>query len=134
MEGINELKREVFFRLFEMAERVYVLVRHSDSVMIGNRGFQKEERENGIVLVFNKSMKFVWDDSGIHATLVFGTAAEKCYVPPEDILSVYSPDLGIQLMVAPDEPSEESPKGSKVEKEKGGDEKIIRVDFRKKGR
>jgi hypothetical protein len=125
VEGINELKREVFFRLLEMAERVYVLVRHSDSVMIGNRGFLKEERENGIVLVFNKSMKFVWDDSGIHATLVFGTAAEKCYIPPED--------LGVQLMVAPEESSEEPPKESKGEKERGGDKKIIKVDFRKKG-
>jgi hypothetical protein len=133
VEKINELKREVFFRLLEMAERVYVLVRYSDSVMIGNRGFLKEERENGIVLVFNKSMKFVWDDSGIHATLVFGTAAEKCYIPPEDILSVYSPDLGVQLMVAPEESSEEPPKESKGEKERGGDEKIIKVDFRKKG-
>jgi hypothetical protein len=129
VEGINELRREVFFRLLEMADRVYVLVKYSDSVMIGNRGFLEEEKKNGIVLVFNKGMKFVWDDTGIHATLVFGTAAEKCYIPPRDIMSVYSPDLGIQLMVALEETSE----NPKVEPKKDDDEKIIRVDFKKKG-
>jgi hypothetical protein len=125
MDDINELKREVFFRLLEMATRAYVLVRHSDSVMIGNRGFLEEEKKDGIVLVFNKSMKFVWDDSGIHASLVFGTAAEKCYIPHEDIVSVYSPDLGVQLAVAPQETHEEE--------DRGGDKKIIKVDFKKKG-
>jgi hypothetical protein len=124
---INELKKEVFFRLLDIAGRVFILVKYSDAVRIGRRGFLPEEKENGIVLVFNQKMNFTWDESGIHATLLFGTTPEKCFIPPENIVAVYSPELEAQFVVSPEAEGEdrEEKEESKVE------DNVIRVDFRK---
>jgi hypothetical protein len=135
MDNLTDLKKDVFFRLLEMAGRVFVIVRHSDSVEVGRRGFLEEEMENGLVLVFNRKMKFIWDDDGIHATLVFGTAAEKCFIPPEDIISVYSPELKVHLVTTleGDTKEDEESKDSKPGDETGSDKKVIKVDFKKRG-
>lgn len=95
--GLNDIKKDLFFRLMETAGRVFVLVRYSDRVVIGRRGFSEQERSTGLVLVFNPGMKFTWDETGIHATLVFSSTPEKCHIPPEGIVAVYSPELGVQL-------------------------------------
>ncbi|MEJ2253592.1 MAG: ClpXP protease specificity-enhancing factor SspB [Nitrospirota bacterium] len=137
MQDVNGLKRDFFFRLLEMAGRAYILVRHSEGVAIGRRGFRAEERENGLVLVFNEKMNFIWDDAGITATLVFGGVAEKCFIPAGEIIAVYSPELKVQLLT----PGEETP-GAEEDGEKRGRDgreepsegKVIKVDFRKKGR
>jgi len=135
MDNVTDLKRDVFFRLLEMVGRVFIIVRHSDSVEVGRRGFLDKERENGLVLVFNKKMKFLWDDDGIHATLVFGTSAEKCFIPPKDIISVYSPELKVHLVVTPEDKMAESGKqgDSEPDAEQESEKKVIRVDFKRKG-
>ncbi|MDI6801128.1 MAG: hypothetical protein QMD01_03590 [Thermodesulfovibrionales bacterium] len=99
--GLNELKRHIFFELMNLVGRVFVLVRYSDNVILGNRGFAQEEKDNGIILVFNSKMNFLWDDYGITATLVFGTSPQKCFVPADEIMAVYCPELNAQFVTAP---------------------------------
>ncbi len=133
--SVNELKKQVFFDLLNMAGRVFVLVRYSDGVVIGNRGFLPGEREKGLVLVFNKKMNFTWDESGISAKLVFGTTAEQCFIPQDDIVSVFSPELLAQFTVSAEEkPADESASapGGEGRQKKESKEKVVRVDFTKK--
>lgn len=135
---INELKKKVFYEMLNLGGRVFILVRYSDNVMIGRRGFTEEEKKNGIILVFNQRMNFSWDDSGINATLVFGTTPEKCFIPSEDIIFIFSPELRSQFVVSPEMPEEgKSGEGSKkVSEDKKAEsvkeEKVVKVDFSRK--
>jgi len=133
------LKKTIFFEMLNAVGRVFIVARHSDGVMIGTRGFTEEERKNGIVLVFNTSMTFSWDDSGISSTLVFGTTPHKCFIPAEDIVVIYSPELNAQFVAAP-LPGEKSPEAAteedhpEGEKKRAADSKVVKVDFQKKKR
>ena len=89
--NLTALKKHIFFELLDMAGRVFIHVRYSDDVLIGERGFLAEEKEKGLILVFNASMKFEWNEQGISATLGFGTKTENCLIPAESIISVFSP-------------------------------------------
>jgi hypothetical protein len=99
-ERIGDLKRHIFYELLDMVGRVMVLVKYSPDVVIGNRGFVGEEKEAGIILVFNPKMKFTWDEFGITATLVFGAAPQKCFVPADSIAAVYSQELNAQFITS----------------------------------
>ena len=132
---MNSLKKHVFYELLQLAGRVFVLVRYSEHVVLGNRGFSSDEKENGIVLVFNSRMNFQWDDYGISATLVFGTSPHKCFIPLDDISAVYSSELGAQFVVSA--PSGKTgdfkvkgPAGYRCPSESAGN--VIRVDFAKR--
>ncbi|MFN3395167.1 MAG: hypothetical protein ACK4Z9_00025 [Thermodesulfovibrionales bacterium] len=137
---INELKKKVFYEMLNLGGRVFILVRYSDNVMIGKRGFTEEEKKNGIILVFNQRMNFSWDDSGISATLVFGTTPERCFIPSDDIIFVFSPELRSQFIVSPETTEEgKIEEGSKsASEDKGGEsikeEKVVKVDFSRKKR
>lgn len=96
---LNELKKDIFFELLELAGRVFIVVDYQEDVIIGKRGFLPEEKERGLVLVFNKRMNFKWDKNILKATLVFGNTTEKCYIPVNAIAGVFSPDLRVQLLV-----------------------------------
>ncbi|WP_353683784.1 ClpXP protease specificity-enhancing factor SspB [Thermodesulfovibrio sp. 3907-1M] len=96
---LNDLKRQTFFDLLELAGRVFIVVDYDESVVIGKRGFLPEEKERGLILVFNSRMKFNWENDAITATLVFGSTPEKCYIPVNAIAAVFSPDLRVQLSV-----------------------------------
>jgi hypothetical protein len=131
--NINELKRQVFYEMLDLAGRVYVHIRYTDDVVIGDRGFLPEEKEKGIILVLNSKMKFHWNDDGISADLVFGSTVQKCFVPAEDIVSIVSPELNAQFSVVPDEKEKKEDKtvaSKKKQPHKG--EKVIRVDFHRK--
>ena len=144
MTDADLLKKEVFSRLMEISGRVFILVRHSERVIIGHRGFTEDEKEKGITLVFNRDMGFVWDETGISATLSFGSTAEKCMVPSSDIVAIFSPEAGVQMLFDPSrleavtngsETEDENEGGIKHEAphvEDGTDDKVIRVDFHKK--
>lgn len=125
---MNELKKTIFYEMLDMAGRVFIVARYSENVMIGNRGFTEDEKKNGIVLIFNKSMNFSWDDSGISSTLVFGTSPQKCYIPADDIGAIYSPELNSQFITAL-QTSTETP-GEKEEEKAGPN--VVRVDFKRK--
>ena len=132
-QDLTDLKKHIFFELLDLAGRVFVLVQHSDTVVIGERGFLPEEKERGLVLVFNRSMNFEWNAQGISATLGFGPKNEKCFIPSESIVTVFSPDLNAQFSVSPATPEtgqdrltlKKAPSPSKKEK-------VIKVDFSKK--
>ena len=144
MNDADLLKREVFNRLMEMSGRVFVLVRHSEKVIIGHRGFTEDEKEKGITLVFNSEMRFIWDDTGISATLSFGSTAEKCVIPTSDIVAIFSPEAGVQMIFDPsrlEAVTNDADTGAEDEGdirheaphvEDGTDDKVIRVDFHKK--
>ena len=144
MNDADLLKREVFNRLMEMSGRVFILVRHSDKVIIGHRGFTEDEKEKGITLVFNSEMRFIWDDTGISATLSFGSTAEKCVIPTSDIVAIFSPEAGVQMIFDPSRleavtngadtgaEDEDDIRPESPHVESGTDDKVIRVDFHKK--
>jgi hypothetical protein len=98
---LNSIKRHLFFEFMNAAGRAYVLVKHSENVALGKRGFTAEERDKGIILVFNPRMNALWDEHGITATLVFGSAPQKCFIPSDDVVAVYSPELNAQFVVTP---------------------------------
>ncbi|GAB6182953.1 ClpXP protease specificity-enhancing factor SspB [Thermodesulfovibrio hydrogeniphilus] len=96
---LNELKKKTFFEILDLVGRVFIVVDYDERVVIGKRGFLSEEKERGLVLVFNNNMKFDWHDEAITATLVFGNTPEKCYIPIDAIATVFSPELRVQLNV-----------------------------------
>lgn len=137
ISSLNDLKKQIFYDMLELAGRVFIVVRYSDRVVIGNRGFLPEEKEKGIVLVFNKMMNFEWSESGISATLGFGPKTEKCFIPPDEIFAVFSPELSAQFIVSQEghiktEPgtfkalSERHPQSRKT------GQKVVKIDFKKK--
>jgi len=130
--NLTDLKKHVFFELLDMAGRVFIHVRYSDNVLIGERGFLAEEKEKGLVLVFNARMKFEWNEQGISATLGFGPKTEKCFIPPESIISVFSPDLNAQFSIS--SAAQEAVQKKQVVRKVHSisKQKVIKVDFSKK--
>lgn len=138
LNRFNALKRHVFYELLNIAGRVFIVVKYAEDVIIGSRGFLPQEKENGLILVFNHRMKFHWDDYGITATLVFGTSPQKCFIPTEAIVVIYSPDVGVQFTASGSEqegskaktkPAEETTKDTTS---KNPSSKVIKVDFENK--
>jgi len=148
-QKLNELKRTTFYELLNLIGRVFIVVRYSENVSIGNRGFLPEERQKGLILVLNSTMNFIWDDYGISTKLVFGNSVERCFIPTDDIISVYSPELNSQLVVGPQtaseahepEDAEKTAHSHHIEKETEEEfpkdvdrkkSKVVKVDFQKK--
>ena len=129
IDSLNALKKHCFFEFLNLVGRVYILVKYSENVILGNRKFTEEEKNNGIVLVFNTRMNFSWDDYGISATLVFNTSAQKCFIPIDDIVAVYSPELNAQFIAPSIKSYDKSKEIAKDNKEMG---KVVKVDFTKK--
>jgi len=133
--SLNSLKKHVFYELLHIGGRVFILVRYSEHVVLGNRGLTEDERENGIVLVFNPGMNFQWDDYGITATLVFGSSPQKCFIPVDDIAAVYSSDLNAQFMVLPMSKKMQDFQARGTVSDEGAsvfEGNVIKVDFTKK--
>ncbi len=130
----NELKRHVFFEILDIVGRVFLLIAYDEGVIIGKRGFLPEEKERGLILVFNKQMKFNWEDEALLAKLVFGSTPENCFIPLDAIVGVFSPDLGIQLtmpFVKPRDKEELKPQSEILERE-DVDGKIIDISKMRK--
>ena len=140
ISDLNELKKKIFFDMLDLIGRVFILAHFSPDVVIGTRGFLPEEKEKGIVLVFNKRMNFDWGPEGISAKLVFGSATHECFVPLDAIVSVFSPELSAQFSIAaaPASPvkaegrSKKRPSGPREKTVKSSNNKVVRVDFNKK--
>jgi len=134
-ETLEELKKRVFYDMLNMAGRVFIAVRYGEDVVIGKRSFLHEEKEKGLVLVFNRKMNFTWDDAGIRVTLVFGTSPEKCFIPQESIITIFSPELNAQFSDLSNggEDAKRPQKIMKVTENKPSPgKKVINVDFKKK--
>ncbi|MCX8031656.1 MAG: ClpXP protease specificity-enhancing factor SspB [Thermodesulfovibrionales bacterium] len=128
MSKINELKRHVFYELLYLVGRVFIVVTYSPDVILGNRGFTHEEKEKGIVLVFNSAMRFTWDEKGINATLFFNNIAHKCFIPSENISAIYSPELNAHFILPLYHQENELKDIENLKNSK----KVITVDFKNK--
>jgi hypothetical protein len=131
-KDLNELRKQVFYEMLGLAGRVFVAVGYGDDVVIGKRGFLAQEIEKGIILVFNQKMNFTWDDEGITATLVFGTTPEKCYIPQSRIMTIFSPELNAQFSTFPQKETTSQDLQKEDTEKPSADEKVIKVDFKKK--
>lgn len=141
MTKLDELKRHVFFEFLNLTGRAYVIVKYSENVILGRRGFTDEEKDNGIILVFNSNMNFTWDDDGIKTTLIFGNSPQKCFIPVENIMLISSPELDAQfsvqlitdIMQIPEKKGKDKALHTRKKPEaEEGQKKIIKVDFTKK--
>ena len=118
-----------------IAQRGFELFRYSDDVVIGRRGFLPEEKDNGLILVFNKHMTFQWNEQGITASLIFGSAVEKCFIPSANIISVYSPELNLQLTLVHEQGENQDKENEAAKEEERTVEHIdnvVKVDFKRK--
>ena len=138
LQGINALKRHIFYELMNLVGRVFIVVRYNEDVQIGRRGFLPEEKEKGIVLVFNHNMNFQWHEWGIEARLIFGGLVEHCLIPVEHIVAIYSPEINTQFFSLPEglgfeerESSQEEPSAEDHE-EHAVEDKVIKLDFKRK--
>ena len=134
-DSLEELKKEIFYDMLNIAGRVFIAVKYQRDVIIGKRGFLPEEKEKGLVLVFNRKMNFTWDDVGITATLAFGTKPEKCFIPKGSIITIFSPELNAQFSVMPKAGKDaEEPQNTMrmAEKKTSPHAKVIKIDFKKK--
>lgn len=137
---LNHLKRHVFFEILETVGRVFMVVRHSEQVRIGNRGFLPEEKEHGLVLVINQRMNLSWTDGIIRCRLVFGQTPEDCIIPEGFVIGINSPEAQTQFLCLAEtpipEPAEtEAGRGKEAplkRKRKSKTGNVVTVDFRKK--
>jgi hypothetical protein len=132
VKELNNIKMKVFFDLLNLMGRVYIIVRYSEDVVLGNREFTEQEMENGLILVFNAKTNFTWKDDAIEAKLVFGASPQKCYIPAEHVVAVYSPELNTQFVV-----TYRAAEGAVTQNDAGKTtppepDNILRVDFKKK--
>ncbi|GBE03066.1 hypothetical protein BMS3Bbin06_01634 [bacterium BMS3Bbin06] len=130
--GLNNLKKHIFNELMELVGRVFIIVGFSEDVKIGNRGFLPEEKEKGLVLVFNRGMSFRWHDWGIEAKLAFGSTPQECLVPIEHIIGIYSPEAGTQFLSLPEESTQQSEEREGETQGNVEGSKVVKVDFGKK--
>jgi hypothetical protein len=138
----NQIKylRNLFYDLLNDYGRALVVVRYSDQTIIGARGFTEEEKEKGLILVFNsrnhKNLQWT-EDGGIVAALGFGAnnRIENCFIHNEDIVSVFSPDAKVKFDrwdIWDARKAQESEKSMEYEREKYTEERIVSLeDFRK---
>jgi hypothetical protein len=129
IDSLNNLKRHIFSELLNLTGRVFIIVRYHEDVKIGNRGFLPEEKDRGIVLVFNKRMNFIWHEWGIEAKLVFGSTVEECVIPIEHIIGIYSPEANTQFLCLAEASAEET---ITTENRREENNKVVRIDFKKK--
>jgi len=139
----NQVKylQDLFYDLLNDYGKVFMIVKYSENSTIGNRGFTDEEKEKGIVLVFNSSnyKKLQWtEDGNIITALGFGVnnKLEKCFLHFDDIVSVFSPDAMIRFdrwdMWDMQDNPQEARSPTVPEREKLSDKKIISLDSFKK--
>ncbi len=96
-----EYLEKLFYDIWNDFGSVYLLVKYSDRTIIGKRGFTKEERKRGMVLVFNDrtNTTFDLDDEGnITCVLAFDSRQEDVYIHHDDLLGVFSPEAGVQFL------------------------------------
>jgi len=141
----NQIKylRNLFYDLLNDYGRAFVVIKYSDKTIIGARGFTEEEKEKGLVLVFNsrnhKTLQWT-DDGSIVAALGFGAGnrIENCFIHHEDIVAVFCPDAKVKFdrwdTWDAKETPDESERSREPEKEKSAEEKIISLDNFKKSK
>ncbi len=93
--------RKLFYDLWNDFGSVYLVVAHSDLTRIGGRGFTDEEKQHGLILVFNNrtNSELAWDGEGnLSCVLAFGASKENVFIHHDDLRGVFSPEAGVQFM------------------------------------
>ena len=93
--------QRLFYDLWNDFGSVYLLVKYSDRTSIGKRGFTDDEKKRGLVLAFNNktNTSLEWDDEGnLDCVLAFGSRKEEVFIYYDDLLGVFSPEAGVQLL------------------------------------
>ncbi len=96
-----EYLQRLFYDIWNDFGSVYILVKYSDRTVIGKRGFSNEEKQRGLVLVFNNrtNNKLDWDEEGnMSCVLAFGARREDVFIHHDDIVSVFSPEASVQFV------------------------------------
>jgi hypothetical protein len=96
-----EYLQRFFYDIWNDFGGVYLLVKYSSNTRIGKRGFTEDERKQGLVLVFNNQTNTTlnWDAEGnLSCVLAFGTRKEDVFIHHDDLLGVFSPEAGVQLV------------------------------------
>ena len=96
-----EYLQRLFYDIWNDFGSVYLLVRYSGRTSIGKRGFTDEEKQQGLVLVFNNktSAKLDWNAEGdLACVLAFGQRREDVYIHHDDLLGVFSQEAGVQFL------------------------------------
>ena len=96
-----EYLQRLFYDLWNDFGKVYLLVKYSESTSIGKRGFTEEEKQQGLVLVFNNKTneRLDWDEEGnLSCVLAFGSRKEDVYIHHDDLLGVFSQAAGVQFV------------------------------------
>jgi hypothetical protein len=133
--------QNLFYDLLNDYGRAFIVVKYSDQTIIGNRGFTDEEKEKGLILLFNNRnyRNLQWtEDGSIVAALGFGVnnRIENCFIHHEDIIAVFSPEARVKFdrwdLWEAKEPSEGSEPSKETGIERPAEERIISLDnFRK---
>lgn len=100
----NQIKylQNLFYEILNDYGRVYLVLKYSEKSSLGRRGFSEEEKNKGLILVFNdknnKGLQWT-DDGNIFVTLGFGMSniPENCFIHCDDIVSIYSPDAKVKF-------------------------------------
>lgn len=134
--------QNLFYDLLNDYGRAFIVVKYSDQTIIGNRGFTDEEKEKGLILLFNNRnyRNLQWtEDGSIVAALGFGVnnRIENCFIHHEDIIAVFSPEASVKFdrwdVLKAKDLLEVSELLKETEREKPVEERIISLDdFRKK--
>lgn len=100
----NQIKylQNLFYDLLNDYGRPLIIVKYSDQTIIGAGGFTEEEKEKGLVLVFNNRhhKNLQWTEDGcIVAALGFGSSnrIENCFIHHEDIVAVFCPEARVKF-------------------------------------
>lgn len=133
--------QELFYNILNDYGKVYILVKYSENTVIGKRGFTDEEKNQGLILVFNQRnhKNLQWENDGsIVATLGFGmnNRQENCFLHSDDIISVFSPDAKVKFerwdFLTIGENTKEPQSSEFDNNKKSSDKKVISLEgFRK---
>lgn len=130
--------QKLFYELWNDFGSVYLIVGYSDRTSIGKRGFTDEEKERGLVLVFNDKTnnKLEWDPEGnLSCVLAFGASKEELFIHHQDLRGIFSPEAGVQFMWSDGKGAEEpapAPAGQDRDAGPGEGKQVVSLsEFRK---
>jgi hypothetical protein len=129
-----EYLQKLFYDIWNDFGSVYLIVKHSNRTVIGKRGFTEEEMKKGLILVFSNktNTKLDWDTEGnLTCILAFGTRKEEVYIHHDDLVGVFSPESGVQLLRS-DTDKAPAAEPEKTEVEQGEKKQVVSISSFKK--
>jgi YD repeat-containing protein len=129
-----EYMQRLFYDIWNDFGSVFLIVKYSGRTIIGKRGFTEEEKKQRLILVFNNKTNTTlnWDAEGnLTCVLAFGARKEDVFVHHDDLLGVFSPEAGVQL-VRSDMSKEPAASPEKDAGQADGKQVVSMSDFKKR--